>query len=79
MTETIYMPLLDEGTACWRPVPALRVATDTYVVLRPDGYDDDDEHWQFPPGSVVKTANRQTDQGDILAAVTIAPDIRQIA
>jgi hypothetical protein len=46
----IYMPLLNEGTAVWRPVQARRIADDRYQIL---GSIPDDETWAFQPGSVV--------------------------
>lgn len=50
---TIYMPLLSEGTAVWRPVAAKRLNQDTFRVTGPMP---DDEQWAFPPGSVVSVA-----------------------
>jgi hypothetical protein len=67
-TETIYVPLLDEGVDVWRPVPAHRVEQDVFVILRPDSYDPSDESWEFPPGSIVRCRNRQTSGGTVLAA-----------
>src|SRR6266480_4187155 len=50
---TIYMPLLNEGTDCWRPVSATPVEGDRYRIDE-QGYNRDDEEWQFPPGSIVR-------------------------
>lgn len=55
MAETIYVPLLDEGTDVWRPVEALRVAEDVYFIL---GTMPGDEVWAFPPGSKVRCKRR---------------------
>ena len=49
----IYMPLLNEGTDCWRPVSATPVEADRYRIDE-QHYDRDDEQWQFPPGSIVR-------------------------
>ena len=69
-TEEIYVALLDEDVAVWRPVPAHEVEPSTFIVLRPDDYDPDDEHWEFPPGSVVQCQRRTIRDGEILAAVS---------
>jgi hypothetical protein len=50
---TIYMPLLNEGTAVWRLVAAERLNQDTFRVTGPMP---DDEQWAFAPGSVVTVA-----------------------
>jgi hypothetical protein len=52
-TATIYMPLLNEGTAVWRPVTAEHLNGDVFRVIGPMP---DDEEWAFPPGSVVSCA-----------------------
>jgi hypothetical protein len=49
----IYMPLLNEGTECWRPVSATPVEGDRYRIDE-QHYSRDDEEWQFPPGSLVR-------------------------
>lgn len=67
-TETIYVALLDEGVDVWRPVPAHQADDQTYVILRPDGYDPTEENWEFPPGSIVKVRSRRVSDGTILAA-----------
>jgi hypothetical protein len=67
--DEIYVALLDEGTDVWRPVPAHQVNDVTYILLRPENYDADDERWEFPPGSVVHCERRNTRDGEIIAAV----------
>ena len=51
---TIYVALLDEGTDVWRPVQALPVGDDKFVLIRPYDYDDEDETWEFLPGAIVR-------------------------
>lgn len=68
-TEEIYVYLEDEGLDVWRPARAVRLDAQTYVLLRPDDYDPEDEKWQFPPGSVVGCERKQTRDGEIFAAV----------
>jgi hypothetical protein len=79
MADTIYIPLLDEGTDVWRPAPAWNVGGNVYIVLRPDDYDPDDEHWEFPPGSTVICEERFNDDGAFLAAVRATRPDRQTA
>lgn len=51
-SETIYVRLLGEGTAVWRPVAAERLHDGTFCILgeMPDG-----ERWAFKPGEMVVT------------------------
>ena len=49
---TIYVRLLGEGTEVYRPVSAVR-DDGMYYLIAPDGYDANDECWEFPPGSKV--------------------------
>ena len=66
---TIYMPLLNEGTDVWRPVPATQVSAGTYRV---EGDMPDDEEWMFAPGSVVRCELRAFNDGEGLTAVGAA-------
>ncbi len=68
-TKEVYVALLDEGVNVWRPALALPVDETTYVLLRPDDYDPDDETWEFPPGSIVACETRRVRDGEIFAAV----------
>jgi len=67
--EEIYVALLDEGVDVWRPAPAYRVDDATFVLLRPDDYDPEDETWEFPPGAMVECEHKNIRDGQILAAV----------
>ena len=79
MSDQLYVRLLDEGVTVWRPVPASKVAADTYVIERPSDYDPDDEHWEFPPGTTVVGERRVTSVGEIIAAVRPAKQQRRTA
>jgi hypothetical protein len=79
MADTIYVALLDEGTDVWRPAPAWKINPSTYIVLRPDDYDPDDEKWEFPPGSTVVVEPRKFQDANVLAAVRSAQADRQTA
>ena len=67
--EEIYVALLDEGASVWRPAPAYRVDDSTFILLRPDDYDPEDENWEFPPGAMVICEPKTIRDGEILAAV----------
>ncbi|SED80430.1 hypothetical protein SAMN05444161_4059 [Rhizobiales bacterium GAS191] len=68
---TIYMPLLNEGTAVWRPVTAARINHEAFQVLGPMP---DDEEWAFAPGSVVAVAPHLfVDGRSGFVAVAISP------
>ncbi len=70
MTETIYMPLENEGLPVRRPVPAYRRDDGKYIVLRPTDYDPSIKQWSFPPGSTVEVQKMTTPAGEILAAIS---------
>ena len=48
---TIYVALLNEGVDVWRPVEATPLTSDTYRV---EGGMDEDEEWEFTPGTIVR-------------------------
>jgi hypothetical protein len=50
MDATIYMPLLNEGTAVWRPVSALLLGERRFRVT---GVPSEDEEWAYAPGVTV--------------------------
>ena len=63
--ETIYVRLLDEGTEVFRPTEAEKLDEFNYRVLAPADYDPADEHWEYPPGSIVK-CRLQTRDGELI-------------
>ena len=67
-TETIYIPLLDEGTDVSRPTLGIRLGGGFYEVLPTPGYDPEIETWAFPPRSIVLCASHQTSAGRVLMA-----------
>jgi hypothetical protein len=69
----IWVSLLDAGTDVWRPVPAIKVSDDAYVLLRPNGYEQLEESWEFPPGSLVTGEERRLSGGNTLVAVALHP------
>lgn len=63
----IYIPLVNEGTPCWRPVEAEHLDGNNYriVTAKPD-----DEHWPVATGDVVCCEPRRfSDDHDCLVAM----------
>ena len=58
--QTIYMPLLNEGTEVWAPVQAERIGSGGFRVLGPMP---DDQEWTFPPDAVVEVQPRTFGDG----------------
>ncbi len=73
-TRTIYVPLLDEGTLVVRPTQGVSLGGDLYRVLATPNYDPDDEHWEFPPGSVVRGVMEKRDGEEIVVARELATE-----
>jgi hypothetical protein len=67
-TSTIYVHLLDEGTTVLRPTQGAPLGSNVYRVLATPDYDQEDEHWQFPPGSIVRCVIERRDGEDVLVA-----------
>jgi hypothetical protein len=66
----VYVAILDEGTAVWRPVAAERVSGD---VFRLTGPVPEGEQWEFQPGELVRCDMRAFSGGErALAAVALA-------
>jgi hypothetical protein len=65
----IDIPLLDEGTAVWRPTEGEAVSGQFFRVLPTAGYDPGDEHWAFPPGTLVRCVAEFREGKEVLVAV----------
>jgi len=63
-TIQIYIQLLDEGSPVARPTEAKIVGPGEFLVLPTPDYDPEDEHWEFPPGSVVQCVRERGHDGD---------------
>ena len=50
----IYIHLLDEGTTVWLPTEGEIVDEMIFKVLPTENYDPENEHWEFPPGTIVR-------------------------
>ncbi len=56
----VYLPLLNEGKPCWRPVEAERVEKDSYRIL---GNKPADEQWPVAKGDIVHCELRRFADG----------------
>jgi hypothetical protein len=65
----VYIPLLDEGTPVWRPTEAEEVSDLTFMVLPTANYNPDDEHWAFPPGTIVRCIYEVRSGNTVLVAI----------
>ena len=70
-TEIIYIALLGEGTDVVRPTEGKKLADLVYEVLKPEGYDPDNEEWEFPPGSVVRCERQVWSGEELTVAVSL--------
>jgi hypothetical protein len=66
--DTIYVRLLREAVAVWRPVSAKHVEGSVYRILE-QPHDPDTETWEFSPGAYVVCRLEHLDEGEVLAAV----------
>ncbi len=69
---TIYVRLLEEGTEAFRPAAAELVGAQLFKLLPTSGYDQEDEIWEFPPGSLVECERRLLGAGEVLVAIKAA-------
>ena len=59
---TIYLPLLNEGTDCWRPVEAEPVGNNCYRILAAKLAEED---WATEPGSIVHCKLHRFSDGSV--------------
>ena len=69
-TVEIFVRLLDEGTECRRPTRGVSVGGGLFRLLPTSSYDPDDEHWEFPPGTIVRVKEIRSADSVYLLAVT---------
>ncbi|MDR1305695.1 MAG: hypothetical protein LBK76_10825 [Verrucomicrobiales bacterium] len=72
--KTLYVRLMDEGTEVFRPTEAELLSDGCFKLLPIEGYDPDDENWEFPPGSIVRAIERKLDGEKALIAVRVDYD-----
>lgn len=71
-SSIVYVRLLGEGTEVFRPTPATLVSGSTYRLVAPPDYDQEDEKWEFCPGSVVLCEPKTLEGDRVLVAVATA-------
>ena len=69
-TVQIHIRLLHEGTECSRATQALELGNGLFKVLPTSNYDPEDEVWEFPPDSIVRSEIRWSGGKEFLLAVT---------
>lgn len=74
---TVYIKLLNEGTPVFRPAQAERVEKDTVKLLPVADYNQRDEEWEFPPGSIVRCEGRVMDGENTLVAIELCSQQRE--
>ena len=74
MNVEIYVNLLGEGTPCSRPTQAQVLENGLFKLLPTENYDPDDEHWEFPPGTVVRGLEIRHEGKSYLLAITPESD-----
>jgi hypothetical protein len=78
-TETVYVPLLNEGVEVWRPVEAEPLGDGLFRLIAPRGYDPEIETWAFLPGAVVRCLQRNLSEGPALVAVEAVKSAGQVS
>ena len=68
---TVFVRLLDEGTAVYRPVRARPAGDGAYQLDRPIDYDPDNETWEFLPGSIVACESQHLNGETVPVAVRL--------
>ncbi|HTW57269.1 MAG TPA: hypothetical protein VMD99_03960 [Terriglobales bacterium] len=66
MDKTIYMPLIEEGADCWRPVRAVHIGADVFEVTEKIPAN---EVWAFAPFSRVRCRDRVFADGNVGLAI----------
>ena len=66
--QTVYIPLLNEGTSVVRPTQGVKLGENLYRVLPTKDYDPNNEEWEFPPGTVVECVGETRGGHEILVA-----------
>jgi len=73
-TKPVYVRLLNEGTAVYRPVEVAIVEGGAVKLIAPPGFDLEDEEWEFKPGSIVLLKEQILEGKDVLVAVSLVRD-----
>jgi hypothetical protein len=68
---SVYVRLLGEGTNVFRPTLGSPVAGSHVRLLATPDYDEEDEDWEFKPGSVVLVQRRRLEGREVDVAVAL--------
>lgn len=68
---TVFVRLLGEGTEVFRPTKAVAMGSHIAKLLAVDGYDSEDEEWEFKPDSIVRFERRTLDGADENVAIAL--------
>ena len=71
-TELVYVRLRGEGTTVYRPAAASSAGKDLARLIAPEGYDPDDEDWEFKPGTLVRLESTRLEGQAVRVAVSLA-------
>lgn len=67
--KMIYIRLLDEGTPVYRPTQGMMIEDLIFEVLPTEDYSPEDEHWEFPPGKIVRCKKEIYGGNEIIVAI----------
>ena len=68
MERVIYVQLLDDGAPVWRPVSAVEIGNNIFQLGSSATYNQEDEHWEFLPGTLVVVEEKDFIDGKALVA-----------
>ncbi|WP_260458319.1 hypothetical protein [Bacteroides salyersiae] len=69
MKKIIYVQLLNEEAAAYRPVSAYLIERSIYKIDGSEYYNPEDEEWEFLPGMYVLVEEKKLDDENVLVAV----------
>lgn len=65
----IYIRLLSEGTEVSRPAEAADLGNGLFQIVAAPDYNSQDETWEFPPGSIVRSETHRDETGEYRLAI----------
>ena len=69
MKNIIYVKLLNEGVDVYRPVLSQHIEGDIYQIGGDEAYDNEDEIWEYSPGSYVVVKKMNLEGRDVFVAI----------
>jgi hypothetical protein len=74
MKKEIFVQLMDEGIRVYRPVPAIQIESNVYLICGEDIFDPEIEEWEFKPKTMVLVEEQERKDKKILIAVKEVKD-----